>query len=487
MGKSWQPYSANLVGELKTHGTAATWRNYKPMADNHIQRTTLVVTAVTAFMAPFMLSSVNVALPALQSEFAADAVLLGWIATAYLLATAMVLVPAGKFADIHGRKKVFLTGIIVYTLGSFFAILAPDIWWFLAMRAVQGLGAALFITTSMAILTSVLPPEKRGWGIGILVTAVYAGLASGPFVGGLLTQHFGWRSLFWVMLLLGAGSLLTALRFLRGEWAEAREEKFDLRSSLVYGASMFCLVYGGTRMPAPVAWLLVPGGLLGLYLFYRLQRKAAYPVFAVSLLRSNRVFLFSSLAALIHYAATFAVTFQISLYLQYIRGMTPRTAGMILMIQPVLMTFFSAPAGRLSDRVEPRLLASAGMGITALGLLLFVLLGQQTPAWRVAANLALLGFGFALFSSPNMSAIMGAVERRQYGLASGTVATMRLLGQMCSMTVATIFLAIFVGHQAIQPGNYPQFLASMHSCFVFFVLLCTVGIGFSLLRGPLRQ
>ncbi|MHB8809842.1 MAG: MFS transporter [Desulfobulbaceae bacterium] len=455
--------------------------------DEALQRSTLIVTAVTAFMAPFMLSSVNVALPALQAEFAADAVLLGWVATAYLLATAMVLVPAGKFADIHGRKKVFLTGIIVYTLGSFFAILVPDIWWFLAMRAVQGIGAALFITTSMAILTSVFPPERRGWGIGILVTAVYAGLATGPFAGGLLTQHFGWRALFWLMLLLGTGSLLLALRFLRGEWAEAREEKFDLPGSLVYAVSIFCLVYGGTRMPEPVAWLLVPAGLLGLYLFYRLQKKALYPVFPVALLQNNRVFLFSSLAALIHYAATFAVTFQISLYLQYLRGMSPRTAGVILMIQPLMMTLFSAPAGRLSDRLEPRLLASAGMGLTALGLGVFVLLDQATVVWLVAGNLALLGFGFALFSSPNMSAIMGAVERRQYGLASGTVATMRLLGQMGSMTVATVFLSIFIGRETIRPENYPLFLVSMHACFLFFVLLCTVGIGFSLLRGSLRQ
>ncbi|MHB8790740.1 MAG: MFS transporter [Desulfobulbaceae bacterium] len=455
--------------------------------DVALQRSTLIVTTVTAFMAPFMLSSVNVALPALQAEFTADAVLLGWIATAYLLATAMVLVPAGKFADIHGRKKVFLAGIVVYTLGSFFAVLAPDIRWFLAMRAVQGLGAALFVTTSMALIASVFPPEKRGKGIGILVTSVYAGLATGPFAGGLLVQHFGWRSLFWVMLLLGTGSLLLALRFLRGEWAEAREEKFDLAGSLIYAAAVFCLVYGGTRMPEQVAWLLAAAGLLGLYLFFRLQQKAASPIFPVTLLRENRVFLFSSLAALIHYGATFAVTFQLSIYLQYIKEMTPRSAGMILMIQPVVMALFSTPAGRLSDRVEPRLLASAGMALTALGLAVFVLLGAQTPVWLVAGNLALLGFGFALFSSPNMSAIMGSVARHQYGLASGTVATMRLLGQMGSMTVATIFLSIFIGRETIRPENYPLFLASMHACFLLFVLLCTVGIVFSLLRGSLRQ
>ena len=211
------------------------------------------------------------------------------------------------------------------------------------------------------------------------------------------------------------------------------------------------------------------------------------PVFDVSLFRENRAFLFSSLAALINYAATFAVTFQISLYLQYIKGMSPQAAGSILMAQPVVMALFSSTAGRLSDRIEPRGIASTGMALTALGLAIFAFLHSDSSLWLITCNLVLLGFGFALFSSPNMSAIMGSVKRRQYGLASGTVATMRLLGQMCSMSIATLFLAMFVGRQEIQPSNYPDFLHSMKSCFTFFVLLCLVGTGFSLSRGTIQN
>jgi len=452
-----------------------------------LQKSTMTVTSVTAFMAPFMLSSVNVALPAIQADLGADAVLLGWIATSYLLATAIVLVPVGKFADIHGRKKVFLSGVIVFTLGSFLSVFVPSIEWFLAMRVVQGFGAAMFVTTGMAILTSVFPPAKRGRGIGILVTAVYVGLATGPFAGGFLTRYLGWRSIFGFMLLLGLGSIHVTVRYLQGEWAEARGERFDRAGSLLYAVSIFLLVYGATRIMEIKAALLFVAGCLGLVLFYAQQKRTPHPVVEVSLFHTNHTFLFSGLAALIHYAATFAVTFQISLFLQYIKGMAPQAAGAVLMIQPVMMALFSARAGRLSDRIEPRLLASGGMGLTVLGLAVFVFLSATTPLWLVAANLALLGFGFALFSSPNMSAIMGSVERRQYGIASGTVATMRLLGQMASMTIATVFLAVFIGREEIRPQNYHLFQTSMKSCFALFAVLCVIGLGFSLCRGRMRN
>jgi MFS family permease len=240
-------------------------------------------------------------------------------------------------------------------------------------------------------------------------------------------------------------------------------------------------------MPELFGGALVLAGGIGMIFFFWLQKKSPNPVFEVSLFQENRTFLFSSLAALIHYAATFAVTFQISLYLQYIKGMNPKTAGMVLMIQPVMMALFSTQAGKLSDRIEPRIIASAGMGLTAFGLAYFVFLSPGTHLWLSAGNLSLLGFGFAFFSSPNMSAIMGSVARRQYGLASGTVATMRLLGQMCSMTTATVFLALFVGREQIRPENYPMFLSSMRACFIYFVVLCFAGIAFSLFRGNVRE
>ncbi|NCC36187.1 MAG: MFS transporter, partial [Chloroflexia bacterium] len=191
--------------------------------------------------------------------------------------------------------------------------------------------------------------------------------------------------------------------------------------------------------------VLLALALLGFVLFFRLQVRSPHPVFQVSLLVENRVFAFSCLAALLNYSATFGTTFLMSLYLQYIQGLPPQTAGLVLMAQPVMMALFSPAAGRLSDRVEPRLLASAGMGVTVAGMLVFTGLGAETPLGWIGANLVLLGLGFALFSSPNMSAIMGSVAKHQYGLASGTAATMRLLGQMTSMATATVVLALLVG------------------------------------------
>lgn len=451
------------------------------------ERSALIVTTLTSFMAPFMISSVNVALPAIQSDFAVDAVTLGWIPTSYLLAMAILLVPAGKFADIYGRKKIFLSGVVLYTVASTFAAFVPDASWLLAMRAVQGGGAAMFVTTAMAILTSVVVPERRGRAIGILVSAVYVGLAAGPFIGGFMVRYLGWRSLFAVMFFFGIGTLYGALRHLEGEWAEARGERFDLIGSLLYGISVFCLVYGAIRMVSLAAMLLMLTGVVLMIFFFLHQARVESPVFEVRLFRDNRTFLFSSLAALINYAATFAVTFQLSLYLQYVKGLAPHMAGAVLMAQPVVMALFSPWAGKLSDRKEPRILASIGMAITAAGLAVFAALSPATPVWLIIIVLLVLGFGFALFSSPNMSAIMGSVERRYFGIASGTVATMRLLGQMISMSVATVFLVIFVGRKEIGPDNLQSFLQSMHSCLLLFVIFCVVGIYFSFFRGKKEE
>jgi MFS family permease len=232
--------------------------------------------------------------------------------------------------------------------------------------------------------------------------------------------------------------------------------------------------------------LLIPLGLLGLVLFFWQQNRTPYPVFEVSLFLENHTFAFSSLAALLNYSATFAVTFLMSLYLQYIKGMTPQSAGIVLMAQPVVMALFSPIAGRLSDRIEPRLLASGGMAITVVGMTVFTQLHIDSSFVGITGNLLLLGFGFALFSSPNTSAIMGAVTKEQYGVASGAVATMRLMGQMVSMAIATVVLALVLGHQAIEPHNYDRFLRCIQTVFTISALLCTIGVYFSLFRGRLR-
>jgi EmrB/QacA subfamily drug resistance transporter len=452
-----------------------------------LERSALFVATLTSFMGPFMISAVNVALPAIQNDLQMNAVQLSWIATSYLLAVAIVLLPAGKIADIHGRKKIFTAGLLAYTLASTAAAFAGSATWLLVLRAMQGLGAGMFITTGMAILTSIFPPHKRGRAIGIYVAAVYVGLSAGPFVGGILTQHFGWRSVFLIMLPLGAASIIITLAFLKGEWADRQSRKLDIFGCLLYTTAILTLIYGATTLPSLSGCVLVAIGLAGLALFFRQQNRNPHPLFDVSLFINNRTFTYSSLAALLNYSATFAVTFLLSLYLQYIKGMPPQTAGMLLMAQPVVMAIFSPLAGRLSDRIEPRLLASAGMAITVAGMLAFTRLDSTAGLVGIVCNLVLLGFGFALFSSPNMSAIMGSVAKEQYGIASGAAATMRLMGQMLSMTIATVVLTLLVGHKAIGPENYDRFLLGTRIVFSVSAMLCVAGVYFSLFRGRLRQ
>ena len=449
------------------------------------ERSALFVATLTSFMGPFMISAVNVALPAIQADLRMDAIQLSWIATAYLLAIAVTLVPVGKYADIHGRKKVFTTGVVVYTLGSILAAFAGSALTLISLRVLQGVGAAMFITTGMAIITSIYPPQRRGKAIGIYVAAVYVGLSAGPFVGGFLTQQFGWRSIFVLMLPLGLFSYLITRRYLKGEWLGEPGQQLDMKGCVLYATSILSLVYGASKLPFVPGIILVSAGLVLLLVFIFYQKRARFPVFAVELFSANKTFAFSSLAALLNYSATFAITFMLSLYLQYIRALSPQEAGTVLMAQPVVMALFSPLAGRLADRVEPRYIATSGMVVTVIGVSLFSTLQPDTALYLIVADLVFLGIGFALFSSPNMSAIMGAVEKKHYGLASGAVATMRLLGQMVSMAIATVVLTLMIGRQTINPDNYDLFLQSIHIVFTLSALLCLAGVYFSWFRGKL--
>ena len=459
-----------------------------PSSHIKLEKSVLTVATVTSFLGPFMLSAVNVALPVIQKDLAANAVELSWIATSYLLATAVCLVPVGRIADIHGRRRFFILGLTVFTIANFLTLFMREITPFIWLRVLQGTGAAMTVTTGMAIVTSVFPPERRGKAIGIYVSAVYVGLSAGPFGGGLLAQHFGWQSIFMVTTAIGLLSIAVAIKGLKGnEWADAAGEPIDVIGSILYGTSLVLLVYGATLLPAGSAVAMITAGILFLVVFSWYELRLKHPVFEIRLFSSTRLFAFSSTAALIHYAATFAVTFLLSLYLQYIKGMSPQAAGTLLVAQPICMALFSPLAGKLSDRVEPWKIASAGMGATAMGLAVLVFVDGGTSLYVIAGILITLGIGFALFSSPNMSAIMGAVAPRFYGTASGTVATMRLVGQMISMALVTVVFALMIGKTAISPQNYSQFLFSMHLCLSIFSVLCIVGIVFSLYRGTLRK
>ncbi|MGB4505321.1 MAG: MFS transporter [Syntrophaceticus sp.] len=451
------------------------------------KRVASLVAAVSSFITPFLGSSMNIALPGIGSELGIDVVYLSWLVTSYLLATAIFLVPFGRIADIYGRKKIFLYGTITFTVGSLLSVFAPNAHLLLVTRVVQGLGSSMVFGTGVAILMSVYPPHERGKALGINVASVYLGLSLGPTLGGLLTHHFGWRSIFMVTSALGILVIILVISKLKGEWVEAAGEKFDLVGSFFYGGMVLSLMFGFSNVPKASGFLLLGIGVAGLLFFIWWELRVESPVLEMRLFHHNLAFTFSNLAALINYSATFAVGFILSLYLQYIKGYGAVQAGLILVCQPVVQVIFSPIAGRLSDRIEPRLVASIGMGFSALGVMLLITLSKDTSLAYLISCLVLLGFGFGLFSSPNTNAVMSAVHKKYYGVASGIISTMRLLGQMFSMGVVTLIFSLYLGGMQVTPSNFSSFLKSIHLSFIIFAVLCVFGIAASLARGRVHD
>ena len=454
-----------------------------PAADRSVRRTALAISIVSSFLTPFLASGLNVAMPLIGREFGLSAVALGWVLTAYTLAAAMCLVPFGRLADLVGRKRIFALGVVVNLAGTVLAALSRSGAVLIMGRAVQGVGGAMIFGTGVAILTSVYPPGERGRALGLNTAAVYTGLSLGPVLGGYLVHAWGWRSIFWCSVPVAALALALTLLRLEGEWAEARGEGFDFAGSALFGSGLVALMYGFSRLPSLPGAALAAAGLLALAAFVRLELRSPSPLLDLGLFRRNRIFAFSNLAALFNYSATSAVAFLASLYLQYIKGLPPHRAGLVLVAQPIVMALTSPFAGRLSDRTEPRLIASAGMALSAAGLLLFSFLGEGTGFPYIVASLIALGLGFGLFSSPNTNAVMGSVGRRHLGVASAALGTMRLTGQMMSAGTTMMIFALFMGRVPIAPPVYPLFLRSVRFAFAFFAALCVAGVFASLARG----
>jgi len=454
--------------------------------DTRGRQIVLIIAILAGFITQFDSSAVNIALPSIGNDFALNAILLSWVTTSYLLATAAFLITFGKVSDIYGREKVFRTGIIVFTIASFGLTLVPSAGLLIAMRVVQGIGSAMIFGTAVAILTNLSSPGERGKVLGIYITAVYFGLSAGPLFGGLLTHYLGWRSIFLINVPIGIIAALLTTRYLKNECIEGRKERFDIVGAIVYGISIFSLMFGFSRVPDPLGISILAAGVIGLLIFLIYESRVRFPVLDVRIFLGNKVFALSNLAALISYSSTYAVTFLLSLYLQYTQNLTADKAGLILIAQPVMMALISSLSGRLSDTIEPRIVASIGMAITTTGLFLLIFLSAITPLWYLIVSLVIIGIGYGLFTSPNTNAVMSSVEQKVYGVANGIIGTVRLLGQILSMGIATMIFSIIIGHVIITPDYYPQFMTSLSVAFTFFTVFCFFGIFASLVRGKIR-
>ncbi len=461
---------------------------FKSIRSVEIQRRTetiaLFAVVLMSFAIPFNTSSVNIALPSIGDQFNTDAVLLGWVATSFLLAAAMFLVPMGRLGDIRGRRLVFILGASIFTASSLLAALSTSTLMLIFFRVLQGIGGAMVFATGIAIITSVFPPQERGKVLGINLTSVYIGLSLGPLLGGILTHNLGWRSIFLIIVPVGLLAILFMSR-LEGEWAGAKGEKFDFMGTIIYSTTILFIMYGLSDFKPQTSAPLILIGLilLGVFLFY--ESRVEHPVLEVRLFK-NITFALSNLTAILTYSSTFAIPFLLSLFLQYIKGYTAQEAGLFLVARPVVMALCSPFAGWLSDRIEPRFVVSTGLAIISSGLFIFSRIGAETSLAVIVGNLMVLGFAFALFSSPNTNAIMGSVEKKFLGIGSAMVGTTRLTGQMTSMALVMFVFSTLIGRATITLEVYPMLVESTQIAFLIFSTLSFTGIFISAARGRLR-
>lgn len=436
----------------------------------------LAILAITSLVITFMMSAVNVAAPVIGKEFQMEAVLLGWVVTAMTMPQAVILLPAGRLADIFGRKKIFTYGMVLFTVSSFLCGIAGSGILLIVFRVFQGISGGMVFGISTAIVTSIFPTEERGRAFGINMSASFIGLTAGPFIGGVLTQHLGWRSIFFISAFLFLVALLLILWKLKGEWSEAKGEKYDGIGAAVFVVSMTLLLYGFTKIPAVHGIILVVVGILGILAFVWRERKTVSPLLDLDLFRSNPIFVYSNIAMLIKYCAAFAISFLMSVFLQYIKGFTPQIAGLILVTTSAVIVIASPVAGRLSDKFEARKVAALGMALSLISLLLLIFLNADTALWLIIVILAISGLGVSFFASPNTNAIMGSVDRKFFGVAAGTQGSMRSTGMMLSMGIVMILFSVIIGKAGITPETYPEFLTSMRLAFIIFAVLCFAGI-----------
>jgi len=463
-----------------THNTAAIIPNG---GTQPAPRIVLICAVSASFLTPFIGSSITVALPSIGAAYSMNAVSLSWVALSYLIASAVFLIPFGRLADLYGKERFFFTGILISTVASALCAAAWSGPSLITLRFIQGIGAAMIFATSMALLTSAYPASRRGKVLGINTAAVYVGLSAGPAAGGFLTSVFGWRSVFVPLALIGFVTAVIGAKLLKYRERGQADAAFDHAGALVYAFGATGLIAGFSFFARGGGRLLMAAGALAMALFVLREALGRNPLLGIKRYAGNVVFMLSNATAFFHYSATAAFGFLLSLYLQYIYGYTPKRAGVLLITQPAVMAVISPFTGALSDRIQPRYLASAGLLVTACGLAIAGFLDAQSSLLHPALSLFCIGVGVGFFSSPNTNAVMGSVDRKDYGVASAFLGSMRLFGSATSVAFAAMVISFHTGSAGISPASYPGFLQAMRVTLRILSAVCLLGAVTSLTRG----
>lgn len=444
-------------------------------------------------MGPLDSSIVNVALPSIARALDAGLGILILVPTIYLIVLAALQTTFGRLADVKGRVRVFNIGVGVFTAASLLAGLSQDILQLIFFRVIQGLGAAIMGATAMALVAEAYPPSKRGSAIGVNTMAVYAGLTFGPVLGGFLVQAFGWRAIFLVNIPIGVATLLLSTYWLRGLDVKTVKRHFDLVGSatltLFLVTLLLILSQGGLQFNTTQLTTLSALCILSLSAFIYAERRVSDPLMDLRLFTSNRLFSAGNITALLNYSTTAGTLLLISIHLQFILGFSPSEAGLILLTQPLVMVTVAPVAGWLSDRVDARVLSSIGMIVRTAGLLLLAFYSEALSGSFILIPLLFLGLGNGLFSSPNMNSILSSVPKERYGLASGTIGTVRTMGQSIGIAIMGSIVSIIMPPGAFArlsedaSGLTAFFLSGARMAFLVASILSGLGVFTSLVRG----
>jgi EmrB/QacA subfamily drug resistance transporter len=443
-------------------------------------------------------SIVNVSLPAIAHYFGKPVgAEVEWVIIAYLVTIASTLLTIGRLADRFGHRPIWLSGLVVFTVGSALCGLAPLLPLLIAARVLQGIGGSLLMAVSPAMLTKAFPPQERGRALGLNSTIVALGISAGPALGGWITETASWRWIFYVNVPIGIAGALATIAILPREH-EPHRARFDIPGALLLGlalAALTTLLSIGTAVgwTSPIVLGLAAVVVVAGVLFVLQERRHSAPLLDHKLFR-DRLFAWATASLVLSFLAGFATAFLLPIYLEQLRGFTLARTGLILTAFPIVVAVVAPISGHLADRFGTRWLASVGMTILCIGLLFLAQLDEHSTVWQVIWPQLIAAFGMAMFQSPNNSAIMGAAPRDRQGVASGMLATGRTIGQTLSVAIAG---AVFVGLGAAAAGRAlvghphdPALAATFLHGFRWALRTCAmisaVAIATSLLRGSER-
>lgn len=437
----------------------------------------LCVVCLGSCLSPLSMAAVNVAIPSLANALQADAVVVSWLPTAFLLSNVALMLPFGKLADNYGRKRVYALGLATNACGSLGAFFSPSIEWILLFRFVQGAGSAMIFGTSMAIITSVFPARERGLPLGLNTASVYIGLTVAPLLGGLMTETFGWRSVFLLPVPFAAVLVAVIYFFLPTDWRNEQRTSFDWTGAFIFACWTLSLVVGLTGLPDRLNVGLLVLSFLLLAVFIKHQSTSPQPLIRIQLFTESRFFSLSLASASLMYAATYPLNFVLSLYLQYIRGLSPLESGQVIMVQAIAMALLAPFAGKISESVQPRIISTAGCVCVATGFITLSQLGFDTSTAYVSTSLFCIGIGFAMFSAPNNNAVMSSVHRNEVGVAAATLSLARVSGNLIGISLINLLVHLILGDARIVAELYPELLSTLRYALTLasvFVVLATL-------------